>query len=213
MHHRFLSSWLGVTAAEAPTSLPVRGSRKRNIALLAVIAIIFLAALVALTVTNAPPAARSTTTTSISSSSDAILASAVQSDPSGFTLESSMPEAHVSGALSGSWAEIGQSDGSVANLTVAVYPSTNASQAYFGRLVTSVKGLPGYTDVTAYLVTFQQYGTCYGYGEDVDSIGVVNGVCTVGNVFLQVHLVSGVAFSTSETYLTSLMGALYQNSV
>jgi hypothetical protein len=190
-------------------------SRKKILALFGLVALIVLAGLVALIASSTPPAVTpaSTAVTSISSSSGAILASAVSSDPSGFTQESSMPDAHVGGALSGSWAELGQPDGTVANLTVVVYASTNASQAYIGRLVASVKGLPGYTDVSYDLVTFQRYGTCYAYGEDVDSIGVVNGVCTVGNVFLQVHLVSGDSLSTLETYMTSLMGALYQSAL
>lgn len=201
---------------EATYAAPERSAMKRNLVLVVVIAILAVAGFVSFTVINTPTVQKpsivtssSSSSTSISSSSDAILAPAAQSDPSGFTPESSIPDAHVGGALSASWAELGQSDGSVANLTVVVYPSANASQAYFGRLVANVRGLPGYTDVTQYLASYQRYGECYGYGEDVDSIGVVNGFCTEGNVFLQVHLVSGVAFSTLEAYLTSLMGALY----
>jgi len=143
---------------------------------------------------------------------DAIIASAAQTDPSGFTLQTSKRTA----SASSDWAVLQQSDGSEANVTVLAYPSANASQAYFERLVAGVDGLPGYTDITSSLASFQQYGSCYGYGEDVgdgeNSIAVVNGVCTKGNVFLSVHLVSGISFSELEGDLTSIMGALYQSA-
>jgi hypothetical protein len=93
-----------------------------------------------------------------------------------------------------------------------MYPSANASQAYFDRLVSGASGLPGYTDITSVLTSFEHYGKCYGYGEDVDNIAVANGVCTVGNVFLQIHLVSSISFLALEGDLTSLMGALYQST-
>jgi hypothetical protein len=102
-----------------------------------------------------------------------------------------------------------QADGSSANITALVFASPNDSLAYFTRLVSSLRGLPGYTDVSSALSTYQQYGGCYGYGEDVDGIAVVNGVCTKGNVFLQAHLVSSKSFGDLESDLTSLMGALY----
>jgi hypothetical protein len=179
--------------------------------LIVVVVLLVFAGFVAFVVVSTPPVTTPTTNTSISAGPDIIISSVVQTNPSGFVLESSKPELQVGGTQAG-WAVLGQPDGTVANLTVVVYDSDNASQAYLGRLVANVKGLTGYTDVTSDLATFQQYGRCYGYGEDVDGIGVANGVCTKGNVFLQVHLVSAVPFSTLETYLTSLMGALYQNA-
>ncbi len=175
-----------------------------------VVAVLIIAGVVALVVTSAPSATTTTAakSTSISAGADAIIALAAQTNPSGFALQASKPTA----SGNSDWAVLDQSDGSEANVTVLVYPSTNASQAYFDRLVAGVNGLPGYTDVTSDLASFQQYGKCYGYGEDVDGIGVVNGVCTKGNVFLSVHLVSGISFSDLEGYLTSIMGALYQNA-
>jgi len=147
-------------------------------------------------------------TTSISSGAPAIIAAAAQTDPAGFVMQASQR------VPSGSsyWATLQHPDGSEANVTVMVYSSTDASQAYYGKVVAGVRGLPGYTDVTSDLSSFQQFGKCYGYGEDVDGIAVVNGVCTKGNVFLQVHLVSAIAFSDLEGDLTSIMGALYQNA-
>lgn len=169
-----------------------------------------IAGVVALVVTSKPAATTTTTTmsTSISTGADAILASAVQTNPSGFVLESSKPTA----SSSSDWATLQSHDGSGANVTVLVYSSTNASQAYFDKLVAGVRGLIGYTNITSDLASFQQYGKCYGYGEDVEGIAVANGVCTKGNVFLQVHLSSSISLPALEEDLTSLMGALYQSA-
>lgn len=216
---------------KVPTLLPVRkvpddeGERKvtdepppaaartkvdRRVLLIIVVAVLAIAGVAVLVPMN--PRTSGTTTTgsiSISSGANTIVTTAVQSDPAGFTLESSKQPSSVSS----DWAILQQvSDGSEANVTVVVYSSTNASQAYYDTLVAGLKGLSGYTDVTSSLTSFEQYGTCYGYGEDVDSIAVINGVCTKGNVFLQVHLVSGIAFSSLEGDLTSIMGALYKSA-
>ena len=172
-------------------------------------AVLIIAGVVALVATSRPSATTTTTmSTYISAGADSILASAVQTNPSGFVLVSSKPAA----SGSSDWASLQSADGSEANVTVLVYPSTNASRAYFDRFVTGVSGLTGYTDITSDLASFQQYGKCYGYGEDVEGIAVANGVCTKGNAFLQVHLVSSISFSALEGDLTSIMGALYQSA-
>jgi hypothetical protein len=178
-----------------------------------VVAVLIIMGIVALVVTGAPSITTTTASTSakstfISLGADVVLASAVQTNASGFTLEYSKSAA----SASSDWAILQQSDGSSANVTVVLYPSINASDVYFNRLVSSVRGLPGYTDITSGLTSFEPYGMCYGYGEDVDSIAVANGVCTVGNVFLQIHLVSGISLVVLEGDLTSLMGALYQSA-
>lgn len=176
------------------------------------LALLAIGGVVALVVTGAPSPAASTSSTSISAGAATIIASAVQTNPSGFALESSKPAGSGSNLQSSDWAILEQADGSGANVTVIVYPSTNASQTYFDRFVADVTGLPGYTDITSDLASFQQYGRCYGYGEDVEGIAVANGVCTKGNVFLSVHLFSGISLSDLEGDLTSLMGALYQGA-
>ncbi|MGD0319011.1 MAG: hypothetical protein ABSB56_04890 [Nitrososphaerales archaeon] len=174
-----------------------------------VVAVLIIAGVVALVATSRPSATTTTTmSTYISAGADSILASAVQTNPSGFVLVSSKPAA----SGSSDWASLQSADGSEANVTVLVYPSTNASRAYFDRFVTGVSGLTGYTDITSDLASFQQYGKCYGYGEDVEGIAVANGVCTKGNAFLQVHLASSISFSALEGDLTSIMGALYQSA-
>jgi hypothetical protein len=199
-----------IRAATEPPPGAARVKIDRRIWLgIAVVVVLVVAVAAALVSTTTPPQGTTTGSISVYSGANTIIASALQTDPAGFTLESSRQEP----SSTSDWAFLQQkSDGSEANVTVTVYPSTNASQAYFDRLVAGLRGLPGYTDVTPALATFQQYGACYGYGEDVDGIAVINGVCTKGNVFLQVHLVSSIAFSDLEGDLTSIMGALYQSA-
>jgi hypothetical protein len=172
------------------------------------VAVLIIVGVVSFISVTAPTSGTTTTSTSISGGADTVVASAAQSNPAGFVLESSKQPS----SRSSDWAILQQSDGSEANVTVIIYSSANASQAYFDRLVAGAKGLPGYTDVTSDLASFQHYGKCYGYGEDIDNVAVINGVCTKGNAFLQVHLVSGIAFSDLEPDLTSIMGALYQSA-
>jgi len=174
------------------------------------VAVLIVAGAVWYVATTSPPPGTATSqgSTSISEGASSIIASALQANPAGFVFQSS--ERPVS--ASSDWATLQQSDGSDANVTVVVYSSTTASQGHFSRVVAGVKGLPGYSNITSDLDSFQQYGRCYGYGEDVDSIAVVNGVCTKGNVFLQVHLVSAISFADLEADLTSIMGALYQSA-
>jgi hypothetical protein len=195
----------GETAPE-----PARRKLDRRVVLGIVVAILVIAAVVWFVAMSAPSTGRtaSASNTSISSGADAIVASAAQSNPAGFVLQSSrQPSSRTS-----DWAVLEHPDGSEANVTVVVYSSAGASQRYFDSFVAGVRSLPGYTNVTSDLASFQQYGKCYGYGEDVDTIAVINGVCTKGNVFLQVHLVSSVQFSDLEGDLTGIMGALYQNA-
>jgi hypothetical protein len=183
---------------------------RTSVVLLAVI-VMLVFAFVVYSVVAGPPSGASFTSTYYSTSPDAVVLAAAQPSPAGYSLESrSSPTSGA--AQNGDWAVLGQADGSAANLTVIVFSSTNASQSYFSLTKASLDGLPGYTDVTSTLSAYLQYGKCYAVGEDVDGIAVINGFCTKGNVLLQVHLVSGKAFSGLEADLTSLMGSLYQST-
>jgi len=157
--------------------------------------------------TRATSGVATTTSTKFSIGADSLVSTAAGQGTAGYTLESAKSNA----GASADWAVLGASDGSVANLTAMVFASPNDSQAYYTRLVSSLKGLPGYSDISSALSSYQQYGACYGYGEDVDGIAVTNGVCTKGNVFLQVHLVSSKSFGDLESDMSSLMGVLYGN--
>jgi hypothetical protein len=201
--------------ADKATQEPASKHPKTLAIVTMVVALLIIAGVVALIVTGASSATTTkpstAASTSISAGADAIIASAALTNPSGFVLEFAK-NTTASSIQRSDWAVLDQPDGSEANVTVTVYSSTNATVTYFDRLVACVTGLPGYTDVTSDLASFQQYGKCYGYGEDVDSIAVINGVCTKGNVFLSVHLVSDISFSDLEGYLTGVMGALYQSA-
>jgi len=159
-------------------------------------------------VTAATPSTPAVSTVYVSKDAAAIVSSAAQAQPAGFVFQASQ----TSPSEGSDWATLQQADGSDANVTVMVYPTAAASQGYYGRYVRGVEGLPGYANVTSDLASFQQYGRCYGYGEDVDGIAVINGVCTKGNTFLQVHLVSAIDFQDLEGDLTSIMGALYESA-
>jgi hypothetical protein len=195
------------------------GEVKHSIArrILAVSLVIFFvagAATIALLASShsGPTVLTSAISTYYPTSPNAIVSAAVQVNPAGYTLESSKEGPPTTGQQGGDWAVLGQPDGSLANMTVEVYASTNASQSYFNRLVGNLKALPGYTDITSALSSYEKYGSCYGYGEDVDGTAVANGVCTKGNVVLQLHLVSSKALSDLQSDMTSLMAALYDNT-
>jgi hypothetical protein len=175
--------------------------------LLAIVLVLIAAGAVYTLWTSSSPETASTISTQYSADAASVVTGAVAANPAGYVLESSK-----SGQQRiGDWAVLGQPDGSVANVTVLVFASTSASQSYYSRLVSSLRSLPGYTDLTSSLAQYQQFGRCYGYGEDVDGIAVADGVCTKGNVLLHVHTVSSKAFTSLEADMIDLMGALYQN--
>jgi len=188
------------------------GIDRRVVVVIIVVAVLITSGVVVLVVTNTPTSLTTEANTSISVGANSIIASAVQTNSAGFRLEFSKPTSPGSNVQMSDWAILDQSDGSSANVTVTEYSSAVTSQAYFNKFTASVKGLPGYVDISSDLTSFQQYGKCYGYGEDLEGIAVVNGVCTKGNVFIQVHLNSSITFPDLEEDLTSIMGALYQGA-
>jgi len=211
---------ISTTRAGASSTVSTGSRVSRRLLVGIVVAVLIIAVVVALAATSPPPETTPTTTetsTSISAGASSIIASAVQTNPAGFVLQSSKTAGPRSNVTASDWAWIVDQDGSYANVTVIVFSSINASQTYFDRFVTGVIGLPGYTDITSNLASFQQYGRCYGYGEDITSaagsnIDVASGVCTKGNVFLEVQLGSTIQFSSLEGDLTGIMGALYQSA-
>jgi len=187
-----------------PESIKSGSLGRRLLPLVLAVTILVVGAAFFTSLSVAPSGNAVDTYTQFTISAGGIVTAAAGQSPSGYTLESS----EASAQSSGDWAVLGQADGSTANITALVFASPNDSRAYFGRLVSSLKGLPGYADATSALSAYNKYGGCYGYGEDVDGIAVVNGVCTKGNVFLQVHLVSTKSLEELEADMTSLMGAL-----
>lgn len=140
-----------------------------------------------------------------------LVQAAAQQNPSGYNLTSSKAlPASYPGEQTGAYAILAEPE-SAGNMTVLVFGTTNSSQTYYNSFVSQVEGLPGYTDISGVLSGYTQYGYCYAYGEDVDGIAVANGICTDGNVFLQVHLSSSEPFSQLEVDLSNFMGAMYDS--
>jgi hypothetical protein len=187
-------------------------SRQKLLAvtLLAVIIVVSVVAVLASALYQTPNA--TTISTYYDVGADSVLSSAIQQQPGGYLLQSSKQSGNGGSTQFEDWAQLSDSSGSLANMTVTVFRSTNASQTYYRDFVAGQSELPGYHDVSSALVSFRQYGGCYAYGEAVDSMAVINGICAKGNVVLTVHLVSGVDFSLLEVDLTSLMGSLYAAS-
>ena len=184
---------------------PLRPRDRRRLAALMVLAVAVFA-VVAVTLLAPPPSGGPFTTTSFSDRPWPVLSATASSEPGGYSLQSSGP---ASG--SASWAVLAKGDGSSANLSAIAFPSVNASLAYYRGVVASVSKLPGYSDLSGDLAPFTQYGLCYGYGESVEGITVVNGLCVKGNLFLMEHVVSGADMTTEEADLSTLMGALYSS--
>jgi hypothetical protein len=196
--------------ADAPhASPPPPASRRRRVVAVGVAILVVAALSVAIGASSSPIGGPRTSSTHISGTADEIVAAAAGLNPAGFAPSSSKR----TGTAESDWAILQNPDGSEANITVTVYPDANASAARFNRLRAGVQGLPGYSDVSVVLSPFGQFGGCYAYGEDVDGIGVINGACMKGNAVLQVHLVSGIAFSDIEVDLSAIMGALYESAV
>jgi hypothetical protein len=191
-----------------------KGYRKRsNIVWAVAVVLVALLAIYALSGFGSPPgpAYGQTTSTTYDISASAVIQAAVQQNPAGYTATTlrAVNPSHP-GAQSAAYAIMNESQ-SLANMTVIVFGTTNSSQSYYNLFASHVVGLPGYTNITSVLNSYEQYGRCYGYGEDVDGIAVANGICADGNVFLQAHLSSTEPFSQLEADLSSLMGAMYQS--
>jgi hypothetical protein len=157
------------------------------------------------------PTYSQTTSTTYNVSASAVIQAAVQQNPAGYNATTLMVvnPSHP-GAQSAAYAILSEPQ-SEANVTVIVFETTNSTQSYYNLFASHVVGLAGYTNITSLLNGYEQYGKCYGYGEDVDGIAVANGICADGNVFLQAHLSSTEPFSQLEADLSSLMGAMYQS--
>jgi hypothetical protein len=181
---------------------------------IAVLAVILIVIGLVFSVGFAPHASTSLQITSTSYQIDAlaVISGTIQQNPGGyFASTSSALHASSLGAQSAAYAILGQA-GSTANVTIIVFDQNSRAQTYFDSFKSNVQGLPGYSDISSAVSAYQRYGQCYGHGEDVDGIAVAVGICTKGNVFLEVHLTSSNDFATAQGDLTTLMAASY-NSV
>ncbi len=160
---------------------------------------------------SSTPSNTQTTSTTYNIAASSVILAAAQQYPAGYnTTSAGLLHSTYPGERSAADAILSTSQ-SAANMTVLVFDTVNSSQSYYRVFTSNVKGLVGYTDISSVLSGYEQYGSCYAYGEDVDGIAVANGICTDGNVFLQAHLSSSESFSQLEGDLSSLMGAMYQS--
>jgi len=176
---------------------------------LALVVIIAVASVYAAFYVPRNAASQLTTSTAYEADASAVVADVVRQSPGGYVASSSAAlKPSLQDSSSVAYVILGRT-ASTANVTVIVFERVVSAQGYFDRFRSSIQGLPGYTDISGTLTAYQKYGACYGYGEDVDGIGVAAAICTKGNVFLQVHLTSSNDFSSVEADLTTLMAAVY----
>jgi hypothetical protein len=97
-------------------------------------------------------------------------------------------------------------------MTILVFDTPASAQTYMKSVVANAKGLSGYTDISSMLAPYQRYGSCYGFGQDnpFGAGAVATGICTRGNVYIQVHLATASTLSSLESDLSALVGAAYQ---
>jgi hypothetical protein len=120
--------------------------------------------------------------------------------------------ANETGLLSSSAALYSNPSGAFANMTVLVFGSQASALAYIHSVISNARALSGYSNTNSTLTGYQTYGTCFGYAQsDPEGQGsVANGVCTKGNVYIQVHLASTSSLTSAEDDLSSFVGAAYR---
>jgi hypothetical protein len=168
---------------------------------------------------NAPPASSTTQTTeatSYNTLASSVISSAANYVPAGYLQGSSKQlNANESGLVSGGYVLYSNPGGALTNMTILVFSSPASAQTYIASVISNAKGLSGYSDATSTLAGYQHYGVCYGYAES-DPEGseyVANGVCTKGNVYIQVHLAASSSLPSAEGDMAGFVGAAYEGLV
>lgn len=115
------------------------------------------------------------------------------------------------GIVSGAFSLFSNQAGALANVTILVFDGQGSAQRYVDSVISNAKALSGYSNSNSTLTAYQAYGTCYGYAESDPGGGgaVANGVCTKGNVYIQVHLASVASLPSAEGDVSSFVGAAY----
>jgi len=218
--HRILLAVTGPEEDTAPAGqTPVKG--RRCLIALGVISILVVGiALVEFGVFTSPSQGAGVSTSTTTStfyvvSAPAIIASAAPHVPSGYVEGSSKQlSPKETGLSSAGYAAFSNQGTALANMTVLVFNSTTTAQTYVDSVIANSKDLSGYTDITVSLASFQHYGTCYGFGEtDPDGAGAVaTGVCTKGNVYIQVFVASNSSLPSVQEDMSGFVGAAYQGT-
>jgi hypothetical protein len=134
--------------------------------------------------------------------------------PDGYVQTSSKQlKPNESGLASGGYGYFSPQDGGYANMTILVFDAQQPAQTYTSSVIDNMKGLSGYTDVTRLLSNYGHYGTCYGVGEaDPDGNGAIAyGICSKGNVYIRVLVVSPNSLPVAEGNMADFVGAAYQS--
>ncbi len=155
----------------------------------------------------------STETTSYETAASSVLSSASGYAPSGY--EQGPPRelsAREPGLVSGGYALFSNQAGALANMTILVFDSQASAQSYVESVISNAKALSGYSNANSTLSGFQRFGVCYGYVQSAPEGGgsVANGVCTKGNVYIQVHLATLSSLPSAEGDMSGLVGAAYR---
>ncbi|MDA4115172.1 MAG: hypothetical protein OK442_01290 [Thaumarchaeota archaeon] len=189
---------------------------RRNLAALGIASILFLALLLyGLGTFNSPPASstvETTASTSYGALASSVISSAANYLPAGYAQGSSRElNANESGLVSAAEALYSNPGGALANMTIIVFGSPASAQTYITSVISNAKALSGYSDATSTLAGYQRYGVCYGYAESdpEGAIYVANGVCTKGNVYIQVHLAASSSLPSAEGDMAGFVGAAY----
>lgn len=157
--------------------------------------------------------AETTAATSYDTLASSVISSAANYAPAGYTQGSSRPLfPNETGLMSGGYALYSDQRGALANVTILVFDSPASAQTYIASVISNAKGLSGYSDATSALTGYQHYGACYGYAESDPEGGeyVANGVCTKGNVYIQVHLAATSSLASAESDMAGFVGAAYR---
>jgi hypothetical protein len=186
------------------------------LAALGIASVVFLALLLyGLGTFNAPPASstvETTASTSYDTLASSVIASAATYLPAGYVQGASRElSANESGLVSAGYVVYTNQGGALANMTILVFSSPASADTYVASVISNAKALSGYTDATSTLTGYQHFGVCYGYAESDPEGGlyVANGVCTKGNVYIQVHVAASSSLSSAEGDMAGFVGAAY----
>jgi len=187
------------------------------LAALAIASIVLLALFIyGFGASNSPPTSTSVETTaakSYNTLASSVIASAANYAPAGYAQGSSKElNANESGLVSSGYALFSNQGGALVNMTILVFSSPASAQTYIASVISNAKDLSGYSDATSSLTGYQHYGVCYGYAESdpEGAVYVANGVCTKGNVYIQVHLVASSSLPSAEGDMAGFVGAAFE---
>jgi hypothetical protein len=154
----------------------------------------------------------SQTTASYDVLASSVISSAAAHVPSGYLQGSSKQlNPNETGLVSGGYALYSNQGGALANMTILVFGTPSTAQRYITSVISNAAA-SGFTNATSTLTGYEQYGICYGYAQADPAGGeyVANGVCTKGNVYIQVHIAATSSLPSAEGDMAGFVGAAYE---